>query len=113
MSGKPNDGNYSAFPVTYDPTGVRTPGMTADGAPVIDDGMSIRQYAAIHLRVPRSGHAWLDEMIRESQRDEFAGQAMQAILSNSGGHGYSTWADLVRDAYAIADAMLAARNPTT
>lgn len=30
-------------------------------------GMTLRAYAAIHLRVPESGHDWLDAMIRRAQ----------------------------------------------
>lgn len=30
--------------------------------------ISLRQYAAIHLRVPNSGIDWLDEMIREARK---------------------------------------------
>jgi hypothetical protein len=29
-------------------------------------GMTLRQYAAIHLKVPNSGTDWLDEMIKKS-----------------------------------------------
>ena len=35
-------------------------------------GMTLRQYAAIKLRVPNSGTDWLDEMILKSLRDEQA-----------------------------------------
>lgn len=42
-------------------------------------GMTLRQYAAIKLRVPNSGTDWLDEMIRESLRDEMAKVAMNAL----------------------------------
>ena len=31
------------------------------------ENMSLRAYAAIHLRVPDSGIDWLDEMIRQSR----------------------------------------------
>jgi hypothetical protein len=31
------------------------------------ENMSLRAYAAIHLRVPDSGIEWLDEMIRQSR----------------------------------------------
>ncbi len=44
--------------------------------------MNKRQYAAIKLRVPDSGEEWLDAMIRQSLRDEFAGKAMQAIMQD-------------------------------
>jgi len=44
--------------------------------------MSLRQYAAIKLRVPDSGEEWLDDMIRKSLRDEFAGKAMASIRAN-------------------------------
>lgn len=44
-------------------------------------GMTLRQYAAIKLRVPNSGTDWLDDMIQTSQRDELAGKAMQWVLA--------------------------------
>lgn len=44
----------SAFPL-YDYRG--------DGQPFLAEiGMTMRQYAAIHLRVPNSGADWLDDM---------------------------------------------------
>lgn len=55
-------------PSTESPTPPQTPGLTA------------RQYAAIHLRVPDSGDAWLDEMIERSRRDVFAGQALAGMF---------------------------------
>jgi len=33
---------------------------------VAQEGMTLRQYAAIHLKVPDSGTDWLDEMIKKS-----------------------------------------------
>lgn len=41
-----------------------------------ETGMSLRAYAAIKLKVPNSGIGWLDDMIKESQRNEFAGQEL-------------------------------------
>lgn len=38
---------------------------------------TVREYAAIQLRVPDSGTSWLDAMIRKSNRAEF----MRAALS--------------------------------
>ena len=49
---------------------------------VSEGGMSLRQYAAIKLRVPESGLAWLDEMILASRRAEYAVLAMQGFLAN-------------------------------
>jgi len=34
----------------------------------LERGMSLRQYAAIHLQVPDSGIDWLDKMIKESRK---------------------------------------------
>ncbi len=34
--------------------------------PTINLGMTLRQYAAIKLKVPDSGTDWLDDMIRKS-----------------------------------------------
>lgn len=31
-------------------------------------GMTLRQYAAIHLKVPNSGTDWLDEMIEQANK---------------------------------------------
>jgi hypothetical protein len=33
-----------------------------------EEGMTLRQYAAIKLRVPDSGIDWLDDMIREANK---------------------------------------------
>lgn len=59
-------------------------------------GMSLRQYAAIRLRVPNSGTPWLDEMIITRLRDDLAAKAMLE-------KGFER-------AYVMADAMLAARG---
>ena len=76
-----------------------------------EGGMTLRQYAAIKLRVPNSGTDWLDEMIRTSLRDEFAAKAMQGM---AGSHGYCErgWdqKDLAGQAYELADAMFATRG---
>ena len=58
---------------------------------VSEGGMTLRQYAAIKLRVPDSGLAWLDHMIPASRRAEYAGLAMQGMLARKG----SGWGDLV------------------
>ena len=74
-------------------------------------GMTLRQYAAIKLRVPNSGTDWLDEMILASLRDDLAAKAMQGM---AGSHGYCErgWdqKDLSGQAYELADATLAARR---
>ena len=78
-------------------------------------GMSLRQYAAIKLCVPDSGLDWLDDMIRQAQRDRFAGQALAGIL----GGGFADTIphddlnggrDAAAFAYQYADAMIAARK---
>jgi hypothetical protein len=33
-----------------------------------EKGMTLREYAAIHLKVPNSGTDWLDEMIEEANK---------------------------------------------
>lgn len=79
-----------------------------------EPGMTLRQYAAIKLKVPDSGTDWLDAMITKSVRDDFATKAMQGLLS----HPECDWTPLKEtttpqvssDAYAIADAMLEARK---
>lgn len=46
------------------------------GAP----GMSLRQCAAIHLRVPSSGDDWLDDMITEARMMDATERAMQGLI---------------------------------
>ena len=83
-------------------------------------GMSLRDYAAIKLRVPQSGLDWLDEMIREAKRDEFAGLALNALvgafdaealagLQKAGVSGNEMNEMFAAGAYELADAMLAER----
>lgn len=75
-------------------------------------GPTLRQYAAIKLRVPNSGTDWLDEMIRTSRRDDLAAKAMQAIWSCL--HPDAVRSESIvftaKDAHLLADAMLAARG---
>jgi hypothetical protein len=70
-------------------------------------GMTLRQFAAIKLKVPDSETAWLDDMICKSQRDYFAAKAMQAVIArgdDTNRPGMAEWS------YAMADAMLKARE---
>lgn len=94
-----------AFPIA-DPFSVKCP-STDEEALRLRNGMTLREYAAIKLRVPESGTDWLDEMIRKSVRDEFAAKAMQAYIS----------LDNLRDddlvalcSYGLADTMLRERE---
>ena len=100
---QPSNGG-PAFPVPFsiDPE---------NGGPVFAElygngGMTLRQYAAIKLRVPESGTDWLDEMIRKSARNEFAARAMQSYvaLDNMAEDG------IAASSYELADAMLRARG---
>lgn len=82
----------------------RSAGRDGSGA----EGMTLRQYAAIKLRVPKSGNEWLDDMILDSLRDELAAKAMQGLLT-------SVRSDISPDdyatlAYMAADAMLKERD---
>ena len=75
-------------------------------------GMTLREYAAIKLRVPDSGEAWLDNMIRESLRDEFAEKAMEGMITSwpTSGDRIEHIPTVAKKAYHFAGAMLAARE---
>lgn len=73
------------------------------------DGMTLREYAAIKLKVPDSGKPWLDEMITESLRDEVASKAVHAIMSTPK-TTYLTGESLALLAYTMADSFLAVRK---
>lgn len=72
--------------------------------------LSVRETAAIKLKVPESGTPWLDEMIENSLRNDFAKAAMHAMI-NRGSHveAVSDNVDLwiANEAYKSADALLA------
>lgn len=93
----------------------------------LQGGMSLREYAAIKLCVPDSGIAWLDDMIRQSQRDRFAGQpditGSTMMISKEQGEALAgprpddpldsyRWQCMVMASlrYIAADAMIAARK---
>lgn len=67
-------------------------------------GMSLRQYAAIHLRVPDSGIPDLDAMIRQARRQEMVGRALQGIITN-GDWGFDEGVGI---AFQVADAAIKA-----
>lgn len=74
-----------------DTSGLAFPGfrfnLSEDGTEQVDSntwrcpGMTLRQYAAIHLSVPDSGLPWLDEMIRKHLKQKFAMASIEGMLS--------------------------------
>lgn len=66
-----NDDGGPAFPNTVKVT---------DEAYAELRGMTLRQYAAIHLRVPDSGLPWLDEMISASKDSGMSVERTRAML---------------------------------
>lgn len=80
------------------------------GHAVTMSGMTLREYAAIHLRVPNSGTPWLDDMIQQSRRDVFAGQAMQGFIeghiAHHGHNNHWPYAPLAAESHEMAVAML-------
>lgn len=67
-------------------------------------GMTMREYAAIKLRIPDSGTDWLDKMILKSKRDDLAAQALQGMLSDS--EVKASPMEFAERAYTLASAML-------
>lgn len=94
-----NDGG-PAFPQTVDSW------FGKDGNVPAPSGMTLRQYAAIKLRVPNSGTPWLDEMICENRRMDLAGQALAGLVID----GVTPVDVVVGEAWRLADAMLEARK---
>ena len=77
----------------------------ATGIHIHENGMTLREYAAIHLKVPNSGNPELDAMIEKSLWHDYAAAALQGVVihPNIG----DAW---VKTACAeIADAMLEER----
>ncbi len=44
-----------------------------------DIGMTLQEYAAIHLRIPGSGIPWLDEMIANAERRDLSVKVFSAV----------------------------------
>ncbi len=70
-------------------------------------GLTVRQYAAIALKVPASGTDWLDDMIRKSLRIELAGKIAQGYVVETERPNACVISEV---AYRVADAMLEAGN---
>ena len=69
-------------------------------------GMTLREYAAIELRIPDSGVDWLDEMIVKAERRDIATKAMQGLIIKFSGTAGYTSVHIATDAYTIADSMI-------
>ena len=82
---------------------------TGTGVTPYNLGMTLRQYAAIKLKVPDSGTDWLDDMICQSLRNDFAAKALQGICA-SGPDTDWTNLRLAAEAYDLADAMMKERE---
>ncbi|MDR1220359.1 MAG: hypothetical protein LBK73_12230 [Treponema sp.] len=98
--------NMQAFPV-FDSARTGTDYVCSD------PGMTIREYAAIKLKVPRSGDdAELDALIRESRRADFAGQAIIGIshayfsTEFNNGMAKADISEIAHCAYLVADRMI-------
>lgn len=88
------DQGGSAFPVPADAT---------QGWPS-EEGMSLREYACIKLKVPDSGKEWLDKIILKSLRNDFAGEALIANADHCGPKGDVE--EMASRVYEISDAMI-------
>jgi hypothetical protein len=81
------------------------PNVPSDpGYTIWDTGMTLRQYAAIHLKQPTSGTPWLDEMILAAKRDELVVMVWKEIPNE-----VPLDVAMARSRI-VADAMLAARK---
>jgi hypothetical protein len=103
MSDKINDGG-PAFPCEQSVDSQGNWNQTFEG------GMSLREYAAINLRVPKSGTPWLDEMITESLHNDFAAKAMHGGLASRSRDSGEYFSELAKRSYYIAKEMLMARE---
>lgn len=79
-------------------------------------GISLREYAAIKLRVPDSGTDWLDSMIERSRMMDFAQFAMPEVMKEwwdnrekTSESSFDEDADIMAsDCFLMAEAMLKA-----
>lgn len=113
MSEKINDGG-PAFPglAGTDGCGDSILCNTEHGLAMINlnPGMTLREFAAIELRVADSGLVWLDEMILKSNRNRFAGMALCGICASTENAAAPKMSIIADWSYQQADAMLAQRE---
>jgi len=58
------------------------------GVGCMQRGLTVREYAAIHLCIPDSGSDELDFMIRRTRRERMAAKSMQGLCANP---EYADW----------------------
>ena len=85
------------------------PTLTEHGFNYGAPGMTLQEYAAIKLKMPNSGTEWLDEMISQSLRNDFAAKAMQAYTSSERGQEAPP-ESVAFVAYQMADEMMQRRQ---
>jgi hypothetical protein len=73
---------------------------------LVDSGMTLLQYAAIHLKVPMSGDPEIDAMIRESRKLEAAEKAVANLLIMGSASWEADVEGVVKMAFRVSDAML-------
>jgi hypothetical protein len=76
----------------------------------IAPGMTLTKYAAIKLKVPRSGDPDIDMMIRESRRADFAERALGQLAACVIWERENEYERAAKVAFGMADAMLAEWN---
>ena len=88
------------------------PTYKRDGAGfLLEDGMTLLDYACIKLKVPETDKEWLNKLIEKSRRGVFAGQALVGELSSQAKeYDYQNPEECVGRCYEFADAMLKARE---
>jgi len=74
------------------------------------EGMTLRDYACIKLKVPDTGKKWLDKIILKSLRNDFSGQIMPTVIADI--KDASTYEGRANYAYLQADAMIKERSKT-
>jgi hypothetical protein len=93
----------SAFPYSYEVAEIKDGHFCETFH--FSSGLTKKEYAAIKLKVHRSGDPEIDAMIQESRRDEFAKAAMAGILVGNSTERYENV--ICHRAVSFSDAMLA------
>ena len=90
----------------------RTPDGGIIAKQITSGGMTLHQHAAITLRVPDSGLPWMDAMITEARRLDFAGQLAVGFVARVPYGSLPADSVLATQAMQVADALTAAAKET-
>ena len=71
--------NPNIFPSKTEKWHISDKGNYVRDKDTVHEGMTLKDYACIKLKIPKTDYDWLNDLIKESLANDFAGQALARI----------------------------------